>query len=103
MENPRGFLRQFIGTPHYNFEQWWFGDPKIIKSTDIWGYFKEPVSKIKVKPKDLTVRYPNGRANGRDWAKIHCPPEYAHINLDRAALRAITPPGFAQAFFKANR
>ena len=25
------------------------------------------------------------------------------IILDRAAIRAITPPGFAKAFFKANK
>jgi hypothetical protein len=34
---------------------------------------------------------------------MECPPQYAHLNLDRAALRVITPPGFAAAFFKANQ
>lgn len=29
--------------------------------------------------------------------------EYEHLNLNRADLRAITPAGFAEAFFKANK
>lgn len=108
MENPRGFLRQFLGIPHYTFEQWQFGEPKI-KVTDIWGYFNNPAPTVKEKPTSLTVRIPNGRTNGRDWAKIPCPPEYEgyiknfHGDDRRAALRAITSPGFAEAFFRANK
>lgn len=37
MENPRGFLRQFIGIPKFTFEQWEYGDWQI-KPTDIWGF-----------------------------------------------------------------
>ena len=102
LENPTGYLRQFLGRPHYTFEQWQFGEQKI-KKTDIWGYFNEPAPSVKTLPEELTIRIPNGRANARDWAKINCPPEYEHLKLDRAALRAITPSMFAQAFFKANR
>ena len=101
MENPRGFLRQFLGIPLFTFEHWQFGDQQI-KPTDIWGYFKEPTRKIKIKPECLTVKY-SRRTNGREWAKPECPKEYSHLGLNRAALRAITPPGFAQAFFKANQ
>lgn len=101
MENPRGFLRQFLGIPHFTFEHWQFGDPQI-KFTDVWGYFKEPIRKVKGKPENLTVKY-GYRTNGRGWASPKCPEEYKHLNLDRAALRAITPPSFARAFFKANQ
>lgn len=100
-ENPRGFLRQFLGIPHLTFEHWQFGDQQI-KATDIWGYFKEPTKKVKIKPDSLTIKYTR-RTNGRGWAKPECPEEYKHMNLDRAALRAITPPGFAKAFYKANQ
>lgn len=87
LENPRGFLRQFIGKPAYHFQGWWFGD-KIKKPTDIWGYFNEPIKmKNPVRPD-----YP--RKGKGCWA-------------NRAAggspKRSITPSGFAKAFFKANK
>jgi hypothetical protein len=102
LENSCGYLRQFLGRPHYTFEQWQFGERKI-KKTDIWGYFNEPVPTIKIRPPILTYISPKGRVNARDWSKVICPPEYAHLKLERSALRAITPQGFAAAFFKANR
>lgn len=102
LENPVGFLRQFLGVPHFTYEQWEFGDMQI-KRTDIWGYFKEPCQTYKQRPKELTEIFPNGRIHGRGWAKPKCPPEYAHLHLDRAAIRAITPPGFAYAFYRANK
>jgi hypothetical protein len=102
LENPCGFLRQFLGRPHYTFEQWQFGEQKI-KKTDIWGYFNEPSAVVKKRPADLTYISPKGRANARDWSKINCPPEYAHLRLTRTALRAITPPQFAAAFFRKNQ
>lgn len=102
LENPVGFLRQFIGVPHFTFEQWEFWDMQL-KRTDIWGYFRQPRRKLSKKPDNLTQLFPNGRTNGRGWASPKCPPEYAHLNLDRAAIRAITPQGFANAFFRANR
>jgi hypothetical protein len=101
LENPVGFLRQFLGKPHYTFEQWQFGGQKI-KRTDVWGYFNEPVPAVKELPPGLIYISPKKRYNARDWSKMNCPPEYAHLKLDRAALRAITPPGFARAFFRAN-
>lgn len=101
LENPVGFLRQFLGVPSYQFEHWEFGDPQI-KRTDLWGYFKPPHKTVGSKPCGLTTQY-KSRSNGRSWSKPICPPEYAHLGLSRAAIRAITPPGFAQAFFKANR
>ena len=102
LENPVGFLRQFLGVPAFTFEQWQFGDWNI-KPTDIWGYFKFHKQKIKEKPPMMTVIYPNGRSNSRGLASPKCPPEYKHLHLSRAAIRAITPPGFAKAFFEANR
>lgn len=110
LENPRGFLRQFLGKPPWVFEQWQFGGDKR-KATDLWGYYTVPTPIIKEFPlKDYTQRNPCGSSNGRAWGKRTYPPEYAEYILgfkgydaQRAAARAITPPGFAQAFFKANR
>lgn len=99
LENPVGFLRQFLGIPAYQFEQWQFGESRV-KRTDIWGYFNIPKPLVKDKP----VKAFRGHcAWGYDFGPTSCPPEYAHLNLDRAALRAITPPGFAEAFYKANK
>ncbi|MBU7006335.1 hypothetical protein [Phosphitispora fastidiosa] len=102
MENPVGLLRQFLGKPAFTFEQWQFGD-EGIKPTDLWGYFNPPKPIIKEKPENLSVRYPRGSRNGRRMVSPICPPEYKHLKLTRAEIRAITPPGFAKAFFKANR
>jgi len=109
LENPRGLLRQFLGIPKYTFEQWEFGEAKI-KATDIWGYFNIPASTVKNKPMNLTERFPNERANSRDWTKCSYPDEYETYikslkgyEAQRAAARAITPAGFAKAFFKANK
>ena len=97
MENPAGFLRQFLGIPHYTFYQWWFGDMGI-KRTDIWGYFNEPKQKIFNRP-----NIPVGNGGSIYYINPKCPEEYKGLKLNRAALRAITPPGFAKAFFKANK
>ena len=88
LENPRCFLRQFIGKPAFTFEQWQFGD-NGIKPTDLWGYFKEPHHSKLERPGGMTTKYPNGRHNAKGWSKS-------------AEKRAITPPGFAKAFFEAN-
>jgi hypothetical protein len=101
VENPVGYLRQFLGRPCFTFEQWQFGESKI-KRTDVWGYFNEPARAVKTRPPDLMRLSPKERYNARDWSRMAPPPEYAHLKLGRAALRAITPPGFAKAFFKRN-
>ena len=101
MENPVGFLRQFMGSPAFTFEQWQFGEDKS-KRTDIWGYFTIPKPTVKQRPDNITTCI-GKRVNGRDWSTPKCPDEYKHLNLDRAGLRAITPAGFAKAFFRANK
>ena len=102
MENPVGFLRQFLGVPAYQFEQWQFGDPGV-KPTDIWGYFRAPRKTAREMPDGITKRYSSGKVNTLACAALK-PPEWVDASkLTRADLRAITPPGFAQAFFRANR
>ncbi len=102
LENPVGLLRQFLGKPVFTFEQWQFGDMGI-KPTDLWGYFSPPRLVRRQMPQSLAIQYKDQHRHGRLMANPKCPEEYKHLNLDRAALRAITPSGFANAFFKANR
>lgn len=84
LENPRGFLRQFLGKPYFEFKAYEFGD-LWIKSTDVWGYFNE-LKKIDA-----------GKLFQIDKNRIMKTLAY------KTKERAITPPGFANAFFKANK
>lgn len=88
LENPEGLLRRFLGNPPYHFRQWWFGNPRN-KPTDIWGRFNEPKRKYLIKPKHVAKSAHNQNA---DW--------YSNSSAEK---RAITPAGFAKAFFKANQ
>ena len=92
LENPyHGLLKRFLGNPPFIFNPYDFGDP-YKKKTGLWGYYNEPV-KHPVTPVDTKF----DMLKSKD---IH--PEYFGI-LDRKTRRAITPPGFANAFFKANQ
>jgi len=108
LENPRGLLRRFLGVPKYTFEQWQFGGNKR-KATDIWGYFNEPIPTVKLFPTSLVQNDGRSRAHAADWSLCEYPAEYdeyiSQFNGDekRAAVRAITPAGFAEAFYKANK
>ena len=102
LENPRGLLRRFLGAPALTFEHWQFGG-EAVKPTDLWGYFNLPKPTIKEKPINLTKKFPNGRVNSKKWSKPVCPPQFEHLGLSRADLRAITPSGFAEAFYRANK
>lgn len=100
MENPVGFLRQFLGIPAYQFEQWQFGTPQV-KRTDVWGYFNSPTPTTKTRPEDVTV---GNRTHANAWrGSQKAPPGYEGKGLTIAAIRAITPPGFARAFYEANK
>ena len=108
LENPVGLLRRFLGVPPYTFYQWWFGDLGI-KRTDLWGQYNQPKQTVFERPDHpyFIKQYKSGKKNQFAWSAPACPAwakEYIDRQTDkRAALRAITPPGFAQAFFKRNR
>ena len=93
LENPRGFLRQFLGKPPLTIWYWQFGDT-LGKPTDLWGYYNPPKTKYK-EPLGLL----------QEWDKIKSiPPASKSVqDLSRTKVRAITPPGFAKAFFERNR
>jgi len=85
LENPMGYLRQFLGKPAFTFDPCDFGDP-YTKKTDLLGYFNIP----KISP----VRLNEGQ-------KL---PSISEITSSKQAdKRAITPLGFAKAFFEANK
>ncbi|MCL2526949.1 MAG: hypothetical protein FWE42_00925 [Defluviitaleaceae bacterium] len=110
LENPRGFLRRFLGIPKYTFEQWQFGGD-MKKATDIWGYFNIPTPTNKTNEGLKMKEFKGGRIRSASYAgAMKIPAEYADYistikghDAKRAAVRAITPAGFAQAFYKANK
>ena len=92
LENPMGILRQFLGKPAFTFDPCDFGDP-FTKKTDLWGYFNIP----KKKPVMPEYYISGGKRFPPLWGKT------GGNTIDAKKQRSITPPGFAKAFFKANR
>lgn len=110
IENPTGLLSKFLGKPQFTFQPFEFGDA-WTKRTMVWGKFNKPIKKFKsyadVKPiKGLYVR------PGRKTASL----AFNHLGHKKyirafdefdvdtdAEFRAITPRGFAEAFFRANQ
>lgn len=95
LENPVGLLSRFLGRARYIFHPWFFGDP-WTKRTALWGNFKNPVQKYYKKTDIMTE---NQIVRCRENRK----PQDSGSNKERAIKRAITPPRFAKAFFKANQ
>lgn len=108
LENPyHGFLPQFLGKPAFIFDPWEFGDG-YQKKTALWGNFNEPVKHPipmtdEAKAKAKTNSHIHTLGVKFDYLKskdIH--PEHFG-KFDRQTRRSITPQGFAQAFFEANK
>lgn len=82
LENPVGRLSWFLGPPQMAFDPADYGDP-YTKRTLLWGRFAAP----RMRPVPAT-----------EGSKMHRLPP----SPERKALRSVTPPGFARAFFEAN-
>jgi len=80
LENPRNKIRRYLGPPRLTFSQWEYGDA-AEKPTCIWGEFAAPMFQPRRRTKLSTFRTKRQNADPED---------------------AITPPGFARAFFEAN-
>lgn len=109
LENPRGYLRKYLGPPTMTFQPWNYGDP-WTKATDIWGNFNIPApvfDRWEDVPKlPLYTRPGRGKPNfaylhKSAWSDI--PQLSYHKPETDAEFRAMTPPGFANAFYVANR
>lgn len=89
LENPVGKLVRHIGKPRMYFQPWEYGDA-YTKKTCLWGDFaipvKNPVTPVNTK---FVRKFPG--IPWDDWKRNY------HV------YRSITPSGFAQAFFDANR
>ena len=90
LENPNGLLKRFLGKPAYEFNPYDFGDD-YKKKTHLWGWFNDP--------KKNPIECENVKFDRMKSKDIH--PEYFGT-LTRKERRAITPQGFAKAFYEAN-
>jgi hypothetical protein len=99
LENPRGYLTDFLGKPALEFDPCDYGDP-YTKRTCIWGNFSEP-KQNRVKPDRGTMV--THAAHFQDLKPVEV--EYQRkLGVDsRTIRRSITPQGFAQAFYEANK
>lgn len=96
VENPYGLLRRFLGHPVAIVQPWMWGD-MYQKKTCLWGFFNAPKPRI---TEYKTTKF--DKLHMRQLPKI---PDgyYSPIENKRQSMRAVTPQGFAQAFYKANR
>lgn len=90
IENPVGRMRRWLGIPKMYFDPCDFGDA-YTKKTCLWGMFNEPV-KHRVEPKFIVDRVRHKRYSPIHWG-----------TRSGSYKRSITPSGFANAFFEANR
>lgn len=110
LENPVGYLRDYLGKSTLIFQPWEYGDP-WTKRTEIWGTFNPPPKQY-FRWEDVPNKLPLYTRPGRgkpNFAYLHKSaltliPQLAFADPKTDAdFRAITPPGFAKAFFEANR
>jgi hypothetical protein len=122
LENPYyAMTRWFLGKPAFVFDPWEFGH-NYKKKTALWGHFNDPaktVSRVEdvMSPEDLSLARTNSRklpslAGTVTMAQIKEMKNMAGTKNQfdhwkntktRQAMRSITPSGFAQAFFEANK
>ena len=94
LENPMGYLRQFLGKPVFTFDPCDFGD-SYTKKTDLWGYFNLPnIPPIGLTPQEKYLCSQNNRP---------LPSISDLTGSKQSARRALTPPGFAKAFYVVNQ
>ena len=110
LENPVGKLKDFLGKPRYTFQPWEFGDP-WTKRTLLWGKFNLPIKKYRrwedvpknpnlyVRPGRKTPSIAFNHVSHKKYIKSF---DKFDVKTD-AEFRAITPRGFAEAFYKANK
>jgi hypothetical protein len=108
IENPCGLMRNYMGKPQLSFQPYQYGDG-WTKKTDIWGKFNIPKAAYtwEACPKLLLYVRPGRKKPSialLHKSAIQLIPQFAGVIVETdAAFRAITPPGFAAAFFEENQ
>lgn len=98
LENPMGYLRQFLGRPFLTFDPSDYG-ASYTKKTDLWGFYNLPVkSNRKLSEEELARCAVNNRVLPTLPIDYILPEGFK----PQQARRSITDELFARAFFKAN-
>lgn len=102
LENPDGYLSQFLGRPSYSFQPWKFGceDFRATKRTMLWGYFIKP--KEIIRKRNLTKIPYKGQQGKRKDGYNNSPHPLIWKGMS-AEKRAETEPSFSKAFYEANK
>lgn len=113
LENPaKGVLKNYIGTPVYKYEPWWYGSP-WTKQTALWGKFNIPkriyyswqdVPKLK----GLYIRPGRNKPSLAFMHKSHIKyiPEFHKFKdlvQDDMSFRSLCSQKFAKEFYKCNK
>lgn len=104
LENPYyAMTKWFLGKPAFVFQPYEFGH-NYQKKTALWGMFNEPEKKpIKMTKKQKELAKTNSQPMPKfDYMKSKDIAPDWFGKLTRKERRAITPRGFAEAFYKAN-
>lgn len=94
LENPMGRIEKLVpelGKPSLRFHPCDYGD-RYTKRTQLWGKFRPPMFRP-VEPVMFTGK--DGKRGSWMWAKMGG-------GAKGKAIRSMTPPGFARAFFESN-
>lgn len=112
IENPaKGALRDYLGTPTYEYEPWWYGSP-WTKKTALWGKFNIPPRKYfkwedVPKLEGLYQRPGRGKPSLAFMHKSHYYkiPEFQTLPVPDSDMefRSLCSQKFAHAFYEANR
>tara|TARA_R110002167_G_C12549151_1_gene640711 strand:- start:291 stop:899 length:609 start_codon:yes stop_codon:yes gene_type:complete len=99
LENPVGYLRQFLGKPPLTFNPADYG-ANYTKKTDLWGYYNLPKKKPnKLTDEEIAKCSINNRLLPELPKDYVCPDNFR----PQQARRSMTDKHFATAFFKANK
>ena len=98
LENPNGHLKFFLCKPAFKFDPYEFGD-MYSKKTHMWGWFNDPI-----KTHGKEARLLKNKFDKLSMKEIRSIGDNIFRDKNtRQELRSITPQGFAQAFYKANK
>ena len=98
LENPNGHLKFFLGKPALIFDPYEYGD-MYSKKTHVWGWFNEPI-----KTHGKEARILKNKFDKLSMKEIKSIGDNIFRDKNtRQELRSITPKGFAEAFYKANK
>ena len=110
LENPVGYLKDYIGKPKMIFQPFEYGDG-CTKKTAVWGNFNIPnrIYNWENCPKvNLPIRAGREKpslpyAHKSQILVLPQLKQFKNLCKTDADARAITPPGFARAFFEVNQ